>query len=123
MTENARLFFAVNFSEELKEKIFNELVSEIPKEGFGKVSRENLHITLAFLGYFPEEKIPELQKKASALESFESFEAEINCIGHFNFCIIKRLCKDCQFAQIELQVCRNIKQRNSNPIIARLQVR
>ena len=83
MTENARLFFAVNFSEELKEKIFNELVSEIPKEGFGKVSRENLHITLAFLGYFPEEKIPELQKKASALESFESFEAEINCIGHF----------------------------------------
>jgi len=83
MTENARLFFAVNFSEELKERIFKELVEEIPKNGFGKVGRENLHITLAFLGYFLKEKFLELQEKAMQLKNFESFEAELDSIGHF----------------------------------------
>jgi 2'-5' RNA ligase len=83
LSENPRLFFAVNFSEEIKKRIFSGLVSKIPKEGFGKVSEENLHITLVFLGYFPKEKIPELEKKAKELENFECFEAELNRIGHF----------------------------------------
>jgi len=83
MPETARLFFAVNFSDKLKDRIFNELVEAIPKNGFGKVSRENLHITLVFLGYCGKEKIAELAKNVEALKDFEGFEAELNCIGHF----------------------------------------
>ncbi|MDD5162801.1 MAG: RNA 2',3'-cyclic phosphodiesterase [Candidatus ainarchaeum sp.] len=81
--ENSRLFFAVNFSEELKEKIFNELAVEIPEKGFGKTSRENLHITLVFLGFFPKEKIPGLREKAMQLKNFKGFEAELCEIRHF----------------------------------------
>ncbi|MDD5148017.1 MAG: RNA 2',3'-cyclic phosphodiesterase [Candidatus ainarchaeum sp.] len=83
MPENARLFFAVNFSHELKERVFKELVEEIPKNGFGKVGMENMHVTLVFLGYCGKEKIAELEKQADALKDFEGFEAELNCIGHF----------------------------------------
>jgi 2'-5' RNA ligase len=83
MAENARLFFAVNIPEETKNRIFAELVETIPQKSFGKTRRENLHITIAFLGYFPKEKIVELEKKAQTLKNFKKFEAELNEIGHF----------------------------------------
>ncbi len=83
MTENVRLFFAVNLPEETKNRVFAELVEAIPQKGFGKTSRENLHVTLAFLGFFPKEKISWLKEKASLLKSLDGFEAELGGIGHF----------------------------------------
>ncbi|MBN1941503.1 MAG: RNA 2',3'-cyclic phosphodiesterase [Candidatus Diapherotrites archaeon] len=83
MSESKRLFFAVNLPSELRQKIFCELVEEIPKNCFVRTREENLHITLVFLGYFPEAKLNELHEKAKELENFEKFEAELNCIGHF----------------------------------------
>jgi len=81
--ENKRLFFAVNIPKEAKERIASEIMPLIPKESWRKVLPENLHITMLFLGYLPKEAIKGLAEKASLLESVESFEAEVNCAGHF----------------------------------------
>ena len=86
--ESKRLFFAVNLSEEVKQEIFEKVLPLIPKEGWGKVSKENLHVTMHFLGQTPEEVIKRLQEQVEPLQEFDCFEAEINCAGHFKGNII-----------------------------------
>jgi len=84
---NKRIFFAVNLPEEIKEKInktFLEKLKELNKKKLIKlVKKENLHFTLSFLGYFPEEKINELIEKVNKIE-FNEFEIELANIGSFN---------------------------------------
>jgi 2'-5' RNA ligase len=83
MTPNKkRLFLAVNLPEDLKREIADEILAGLPKNGLRKVLLENLHVTLQFLGYFPEEGLKELQGKLESVD-FECFEAELNCVGHF----------------------------------------
>lgn len=83
MSEQKRLFFAVNLPEEIKREISEKLLSEIPKDKWHKVKEENLHITMRFLGYLPREAINELKDKVVQLAEFDSFEAELSGIGHF----------------------------------------
>ncbi|NMA68475.1 MAG: RNA 2',3'-cyclic phosphodiesterase, partial [Desulfitobacterium sp.] len=56
-----RLFIAINFPEEILDKIENikECIAQYAQEG-RFVSRENLHLTLEFLGEIPEEKVPKI---------------------------------------------------------------
>jgi 2'-5' RNA ligase len=55
-----RVFIAIELPQELKEKIFT-LAEEVTQGMDIKlVGKENLHLTLAFLGEVPEEKIPEM---------------------------------------------------------------
>ena len=54
-----RIFIAINLPEKIKEELifFREKYSELPARW---VKPENLHITLAFLGYVKEEDIPKI---------------------------------------------------------------
>ena len=81
--ENKRLFFAVNLPNEVKQEIAKNILPQIPKDGWGRVSKENLHVTMHFLGQLPKEDIKRLQEQVEPLQEFDCFEAEINCAGHF----------------------------------------
>lgn len=81
--ESKRLFFAVNLPNEVKQEIAEKVLPQIPKDGWGRVSKENLHVTLHFLGHLPKEAIKRLQEQVEQLQKFDCFEAEINCAGHF----------------------------------------
>jgi 2'-5' RNA ligase len=82
--EKKRCFFAVNLPEELKREIAETILPLVPNEGWRKVSGENLHVTMHFLGQLPAEAVKDLQNKTEALRGFKAFEAEISCAGHFN---------------------------------------
>jgi 2'-5' RNA ligase len=79
-----RLFVAVNLDDALKERIWNELSGRLEKEGKKIVEKENLHITIKFLGYFDEKNMNELVEKMKAFEAFRKFELTFNETGHFN---------------------------------------
>ncbi|MCX8158284.1 MAG: RNA 2',3'-cyclic phosphodiesterase [Candidatus Diapherotrites archaeon] len=85
-----RLFIAVSVPENIKQEI-NNLVLNLKKnkclEGLRFVEKENLHITLKFIGYMPEEKLDEL---ISALDkvSFKPFNIEIKGFSHFKYRVL-----------------------------------
>jgi len=81
--ESKRLFFAVNLSNEVKQEIAKNVLPEIPKNRWSRVSKENLHVTMHFLGHLPKESIKRLREQVEVLQKFDCFEAEINCAGHF----------------------------------------
>jgi 2'-5' RNA ligase len=78
-----RLFIAVNFSDEIKSRILKvqeHLRSQSTRGNFTKP--ENLHLTLAFLGETPEEKLASLCPIIDNIES-PSFEIPFNRTGCF----------------------------------------
>ena len=78
-----RLFFAVNFSEEEKDvlmKNVNELKKTCTRGNFTK--RENLHITLAFLGEVDRARLGTVRAAASQLRS-APFDICISGAGRF----------------------------------------
>lgn len=65
-----RLFFALNLDESAKdsvEKLIFEMRTRTERGNF--TSRENLHLTLAFLGEVDPNRLPELKKILSQLDS------------------------------------------------------
>ena len=78
-----RLFIAVNIPEEIKEEISRQILSEIIGKTVKVAGKENLHFTAAFLGNFPEEKIPELKNKLSEIE-LKKFRVSFSDLGEFN---------------------------------------
>ncbi len=79
-----RLFVAVNLPEKTKESIERELLGVLPEKEVKKVERENLHITMKFLGHLPEADIPRIAGKIKCVGEFSPFEARLEGIGHFN---------------------------------------
>ncbi len=77
-----RLFVAIDLPEEVKESIWN--VSERLKriKGLKVVERENLHITLKFLGEVKESSIKEISERLSGINS-EPFSVSVEGIGSF----------------------------------------
>ncbi|MCD6433988.1 MAG: RNA 2',3'-cyclic phosphodiesterase [Candidatus Diapherotrites archaeon] len=80
--QNKRVFFAVNLPLELKKKILETFLEKLPEE-LNIVKAINLHITLYFLGYWPEEAIAEARDKLADF-NFPRFEVKISKIGHFS---------------------------------------
>jgi 2'-5' RNA ligase len=79
-----RCFIAIDIPEEIKEKIMaieKELEEKI-KESAKFVERENLHITLKFLGEIEENKIPEIKEIINSI-SFTPFKIKLKGIGVF----------------------------------------
>lgn len=65
---NKRLFFALWPSDRQRDRL-RDIISPLAKSIEGKTTyRGNWHVTLAFVGEFPEEKIPALQLAASKIE-------------------------------------------------------
>ncbi|MEK6941910.1 MAG: RNA 2',3'-cyclic phosphodiesterase [archaeon] len=78
-----RLFIAINIPQEIKEKIFTTYHRQIRKEGVKETGKNNLHITLKFLGPTSEEHINEIEQKLCKT-NFEKFALTITGTGEFN---------------------------------------
>lgn len=77
-----RLFIAINFDQETKEKLL-EVQSRLKKLGRGNFSREeNLHLTLAFIGEVPEERLEDV-KAAMEQVKFPAMELTFHDVGYF----------------------------------------
>ena len=62
-----RLFIAINFTEDTKEKML-DVQRRLREKGRGRfTSPENLHLTLAFLGEVPEERIQDIKSVMDSL--------------------------------------------------------
>ncbi|MDP3245106.1 MAG: RNA 2',3'-cyclic phosphodiesterase [bacterium] len=82
-----RLFIAINLPPKIKAEIFDAveaLRKKNPRLEAKWVEEENLHLTLHFLGYVEEEKIPALIKDLEkSVRSFSSFSLNIGQAGGF----------------------------------------
>lgn len=79
-----RCFIAIDFPENVKSKIFHEFET-LYNKGFCKgklVKKENLHLTLKFLGNLTEEQIEETRTKLRDVD-FEKFSCQIGRPGFF----------------------------------------
>jgi 2'-5' RNA ligase len=84
---NNRYFVAVNLPEKVKAKIFEEYSGAIPENAFKVVPQENIHSTLAFVGWWPAEKEGELVEKLSQVKH-SSFELALDGVDHFGYRVI-----------------------------------
>lgn len=72
-----RLFVAINLPEDVKKRLFRIVEKEYGTLSVKWVRRENFHLTLNFLGYVPEENIPEIcEEIRKAAGNSQSFELE-----------------------------------------------
>jgi 2'-5' RNA ligase len=85
-TFRMRTFFCIELEDEIKEKL-DGIASGLKRGTEARVNwvrRENLHVTLRFLGEVAPEQIEELQLAAEvASESIGSFELELDLLGAF----------------------------------------
>lgn len=80
---NKRVFLAVNLSEKTKKDIAAKLQALIPGNGLKQVKEENLHITILFLGYLPENAVRELAESLRPVSEMASFTIGLSGVGHF----------------------------------------
>jgi|SRR3989344_471051 len=80
-----RVFISIEPSEHVKSKIFHEFETLQNKNLFkGKfVEKQNLHLTLKFLGEISEEKLEEIIKKLNEIK-FQKFNCEVGKTGFFD---------------------------------------
>jgi len=76
-----RLFIAVEIPDDARDKIA-KLQGDIPREGLKFVEKENLHMTLAFLGEVEEGKKDELVRALERIKS-EKFNMKLVGMGAF----------------------------------------
>ena len=79
-----RSFISIEFPENIKKEIFKTFES-LKNSGtaFGNfVKKENMHLTLKFLGNLSEEKIKEIKKKLCEV-NFKTFNTDVGNIGFF----------------------------------------
>jgi len=77
-----RCFISVDFDEEIKKKIM-EIQEKLPEFKGKKTEKENLHLTLKFLGEITDKEI-EMSKEALKNLDFKKFRIKINKIGVFS---------------------------------------
>jgi 2'-5' RNA ligase len=79
-----RLFIAVNFNEAVKKRILEVQAGIRAQASCGNFSRrENFHLTLAFLGETPEDRLPLIRSCMEALRS-PPFTLTFNHTGFFS---------------------------------------
>ncbi len=81
-----RTFIAIEIPQNIKEKIYEAFEKERKKEkGVKWVEKENLHITLKFLGEIDEGKVKEIEKilEEEIPLKFKSFEAKLEELDGF----------------------------------------
>lgn len=76
-----RLFVAVEIPDEIREKV-HALAEELPKDAVKVVEPQNIHLTLKFIGNFPEDKIQELESRLSGVKSGQ-FDCTVSGVGVF----------------------------------------
>jgi len=80
-----RCFIAIEFPEHIKARIFHEFENLKNKNLFrGKfIEKENLHLTLKFLGKITNEELEKIKKELKEIK-FEKFDCYIGKTGFFN---------------------------------------
>ena len=82
MKQRHRIFIAINLPENIKKKLF-EYQKKWPELPVHWTKPENLHITLAFLGYLKDEELVEICKITKEVASRNtSFEVRLNKISY-----------------------------------------
>ena len=77
-----RLFFALWPDDRQRDRL-REVVNSVAKTVEGRpVDRRNWHVTLAFIGVFPEHRIPILHDKASEIE-MQPFRLGFDCLEYW----------------------------------------
>ncbi|MEX0920551.1 MAG: RNA 2',3'-cyclic phosphodiesterase [Candidatus Pacearchaeota archaeon] len=77
-----RAFISIDIPEDVKEKI-SKIQESLPEFKGKNTERENLHLTLKFLGEVGEEKVEEVGKRLKEV-NFNSFETKADEIGVFD---------------------------------------
>lgn len=76
-----RLFVAVTLPEDVKKRLFRIVEKEYVNLPVKWVRKENLHLTLNFLGYVSEENLPEIcESVREAVKNMQPFELEFQKI-------------------------------------------
>ena len=83
MSMQKRMFVAINLPDSIKEKVSGQIIPIVSHNGLKPVWKENLHLTLLFLGAIPEVEIGELIVKLKAV-SFAPFHAALKGFSHFD---------------------------------------
>ncbi|MEK6758057.1 MAG: RNA 2',3'-cyclic phosphodiesterase [Nanoarchaeota archaeon] len=80
-----KIFIAIEPSEHVKSKIFHEFENLQKRNWFkGKfVEKQNIHLTLKFIGDVSQEKVLEIQKRLKEIK-FEKFNCEVGKAGVFD---------------------------------------
>lgn len=76
-----RCFIAIDIEPQLREKIY-EVQQRIQERALKLVEKENLHITLKFLGEVNEDKIPSIIERLQKVKE-KKFEIELSGLGVF----------------------------------------
>jgi 2'-5' RNA ligase len=70
-----RVFSAIGLPEDIKKRLFRFVEKEYPSLPVRWVRLENFHLTLEFLGYVPDENIPDIcEAVRSATQNLQPFE-------------------------------------------------
>lgn len=79
-----RVFVAIDLPDHVKTKLFKTFVN-LPKNLFSgkKTEKENLHLTLKFLGDVKEEEIEKIKNKLKGIK-FNKFSCEVGKAGFFD---------------------------------------
>jgi 2'-5' RNA ligase len=95
-----RTFIAIDIPEKIKKEIV-KIQEQLP-EFKGKITeKENLHLTLKFLGEVNEERLEEVKRKLKGIK-LKQFETEIKDIGMFSERIIWLKMTNCNELQKEI---------------------
>ncbi len=77
-----RMFLAVEPDDNIK-SVVDDFIREKTREGIKFVEKENLHITLLFLGEMRHDEIEEVKKSLSFISSFQSFSVKFSGVSAF----------------------------------------
>ncbi len=95
-----RTFIAIEIPKHVKEQIV-KIQNSLPEFTGKKTERENLHLTLKFLGEIDEKKLDEVKRRLKKI-NLKSFETEIKGIGMFSERIIWLHMTSCEELQREV---------------------
>lgn len=98
-----RLFISLDIPEKIKKEIL-EIQNNLPEFKGKKTEKQNLHLTLKFLGEVSESKLEEIKNKLSEIK-LSGFKTKISKIGFFSKSEIRIIwlsMSDCEKLQEEI---------------------
>jgi 2'-5' RNA ligase len=102
-----RTFIAIDIPEEIKKELI-KIQKQLPEFKGKLTEKENLHLTLKFLGEIEEEKLEKLKKELSK-NSFRKFEASLGNLGTFKADFLK-------IVWIKIENCEKIQEEADKTI-------
>lgn len=82
-----RLFIAIDFPEDVKKEI-EKIQKKLPQFQGKLTERENLHLTLKFLGEVDDSLVEDIKKRLNKIK-LKKFDVEVDSLGYFSPSVIK----------------------------------